>query len=143
VPDPVAAVREMARVLKPGGRLLLTAPLGSGIHQEPFHYYGGYTPYWYRKFLGEAGFEQIEVEANHGFFRFYSQESIRFLRMSNPFGATITGVMKLFWLPFWLLLLPLLGLFIPLASVVLDRYDKQQFFTIGYHVKARRKQDGS
>lgn len=24
---------------------LLTAPLGSGIHQEPHHYYGGFTPY--------------------------------------------------------------------------------------------------
>ena len=25
--------------------------------KEPYIFYGGYTPYWYRKFLVEAGFE--------------------------------------------------------------------------------------
>src|SRR5688500_5551998 len=43
-PEPIRVVREFARVLAPGGRLLLTAPLGSGIHQEPYHFYGGFTP---------------------------------------------------------------------------------------------------
>src|SRR5262245_31626356 len=47
VPDPGRAVLEMARILRPGGTLLLTAPLGSILHQEPYHYYGGYTPHWY------------------------------------------------------------------------------------------------
>src|SRR5690348_7241307 len=48
VAEPIRAVKELARILKPGGTLLLTAPLGSFLHQEPFHYYGGYTPHWYR-----------------------------------------------------------------------------------------------
>ena len=33
----------------------ITAPLGSGLHQLPFHFYGGYTPEWYRRFTKEAG----------------------------------------------------------------------------------------
>ncbi|HBH80922.1 MAG TPA: SAM-dependent methyltransferase, partial [Nitrospira sp.] len=41
------------------------------------HYYGGYTPWWYRRFLMAAGFEQIEIEANEGSFRFFGQESLR------------------------------------------------------------------
>src|SRR5215470_8556959 len=51
VPDPFKAIGEMARILRPNGRLLHTAPLGSILHQEPYHIYGGYTPYWYQKFL--------------------------------------------------------------------------------------------
>jgi len=40
-PEPITVVKELARILEPGGKLILTAPLGSGIHQEPYHYYGG------------------------------------------------------------------------------------------------------
>lgn len=35
VPQPIAALGEMHRLLRPGGTLLLTAPLGSVLHQEP------------------------------------------------------------------------------------------------------------
>lgn len=139
VPEPIKVVHEFARILKPGGTLLLTAPLGSGVHQEPHHYYGGYTEFWYRKFLSEAGFENISVEANAGSFLFYAQESIRFLRSTRPLrlGMPIWG--ELLWLPFWLLLMPALGVMIPLASSYLDRFDKDQRFTVGYHVIAGKK----
>ena len=79
-PEPIAVVTELARILKPGGDLILTAPLGSGIHQEPYHYYGGYTPWWYERFLTRVGFENICVEPNEGSLRFFAQESIRFVR---------------------------------------------------------------
>src|SRR5712671_7393146 len=85
VSEPIAVVREFGRIIAPGGRLILTAPLGSGIHQEPYHFYGGYTPYWYQKFLAEAGFCKIHVEANEGTLRNYAQESIRFLQITRPF----------------------------------------------------------
>src|SRR5205085_11352689 len=35
VPEPIAVVREFGRIVSAVGRLLLTAPLWSGIHQEP------------------------------------------------------------------------------------------------------------
>ena len=50
VPKPIDTLRELSRILTRGGRLFLTAPLGSGLHQQPFHFYGGYTPYFYEKF---------------------------------------------------------------------------------------------
>jgi len=129
-------------VLRPGGTLLLTAPLGSGIHQEPHHYYGGFTPYWYQRHLAAAGFEDIAVEANAGFFSFYGQESQRFLRMTRPFfvrgGGVLPPLASLLFLPGWLLLLPLLGVGFPLLGHLLDRFDKERHFTVGYHVTARR-----
>jgi SAM-dependent methyltransferase len=137
VPDPLAVVQELARLLKPGGKLMLTAPLGSGIHQEPHHYYGGFTPYWYQRFLAQVGFKDIRVEPNAGSFKFYSQESIRFLSTTCPFGR-LPWMPSLIWLPFWILLLPVLGGLVPLACHVLDQYDEDQRFTIGYHVTATR-----
>ena len=136
VAQPIKVVQEMARILKPGGRLILTAPLGSGIHQEPYHYYGGYTPYWYHEFLGAAGFSRITVEANAGSFRFFAQEAIRFVQTTRPFKLGMPLLLELLWLPLWALLAPVLALAIPVICRFLDRFDRQQRFTVGYHVTA-------
>ena len=136
VREPIKVVQEMARILKPGGRLMLTAPLGSGIHQEPYHYYGGYTPYWYLDFLAAAGFSQIKVGANGGSFRFFAQESIRFVQTTRPFKLGMPLPLELLWSPLWALLAPVLALAIPLACSYLDRFDRKKRFTVGYHVTA-------
>lgn len=72
-PEPIQVVCELARIMRPGGTLILTAPLGSGIHQEPYHFYGGYTPWWYERFLTAAGFEEITIEPNEGSLRFLAR----------------------------------------------------------------------
>ena len=138
VPEPVAVVREIARVLRPGGQLVLTAPLGSGIHQEPFHYYGGYTPYWYREHLAAVGFHDILIEPNAGSFQFFAQECVRFARTTRPFRLGMPFIAELFWLPLWLGLFPLLVVLMPAVCRVIDRYDTERRFTVGYHVTAIR-----
>jgi SAM-dependent methyltransferase len=59
--DPPAVLGEFARLLKPGGKLLLTAPLLSSLHMEPYHYFGGFTHYWYRHWLPAKGFEVLSI----------------------------------------------------------------------------------
>jgi SAM-dependent methyltransferase len=61
VVDPGAVLGEFARLLKPGGKLWLTAPLLSSLHMEPYHYFGGFTHYWYRHWLPAKGFEVESV----------------------------------------------------------------------------------
>lgn len=136
VPDPVAAVNELARILRPGGRLIMTAPLGSFLHQEPYHYYGGYTPYWYMKFLTEAGLRVDSVERNLGFFSLFGQESIRYRELLRAGLRTQTGAMR--WLGMgtaWLLMAPLSRL-LPLVGRWLDSLSLEQMATVGYHVIA-------
>lgn len=139
IAEPLKLIHEFSRILKPSGLLLLTAPLGSGIHQEPHHYYGGFTPFWYQRFLPEQGFTDISVAPNAGSFAFYSQESLRFLQLTQPSRLRSSMVVRLLWAPFWFGLLPVLGGLVPIAAHALDKYDHEQRFTVGYHVKARKR----
>ena len=118
--------------------MILTAPLGSGLHQEPHHYYGGYTPWWYRKFLAEAGFENVTIEANGGFFKHYGQESWRFAFLLAPWR----GKGQFLWFPVWLLTLPWVAVLSPIFGHFLDSLDHERSFTVGYHVTAVRGRSG-
>ena len=77
VPEPMLAIKEMARILKPGGHIFITAPLGSGLHQLPYHYYGGFTPQWYKCFFQKNGLKVTEILPNGGFFKQLAQECAR------------------------------------------------------------------
>jgi SAM-dependent methyltransferase len=136
VPEPIRVVEELGRILRPGGKLMLTAPLGSGLHQEPDHFYGGFTPYWYRRYLGEAGFDDVSVVPNGGFFKNYGQESQRFSALLDPRRVPPAAVPLV--APFWALTLPWFRLVMPLACHMLDRLDRHRGFTVGYHVTATR-----
>ncbi|MFA6175946.1 MAG: glycosyltransferase, partial [Phycisphaerae bacterium] len=77
VPEPIKVLEEIARILRPGGRAFVTAPLGSHLHQLPFHFYGGYTPEWYKRFGAACGLNPIEITPNGGFFKHLAQECAR------------------------------------------------------------------
>lgn len=135
VPEPEAVLKEIARILRPEGKLILTAPLGSGIHQEPYHFYGGFTPYWYQHFLEKVGFRLINIDPNEGTLKFFSQEALRFTIFTRPFYK-LPFIVSMIWLPVWILLIPIMWAIIPLSCHLLDRYDDEKHFTIGYHVTA-------
>ena len=86
VPDPIKAVAELSRVLKIGGKLILTAPFCSLTHFAPYHFSTGFNIYWYRESLTALGFEIIEEMPNGNYFSFFSQELSRLTSIIVKYG---------------------------------------------------------
>lgn len=74
LPDPPAALREFSRLLRRGGRLILTAPFCSLTHFAPYHFSTGFSAYYYERHLAESGFAIAALEPNGNFFEFVAQE---------------------------------------------------------------------
>ena len=77
VPEPSRALDEFARLLKRGGKLILTAPFASLVHMAPHHYCTGFSRYWYEYQLSLRGFEIEELTANGDWFSYMEQELMR------------------------------------------------------------------
>ena len=120
--DPARVICELGRVLAPGGRFLLVAPLQWEEHQQP-HDYGRFTRYALDRLLKQAGFTEISIQPVGGIFRLISR---RLLNALQFFPGPLMLVAGIFFAP-PALLLPLL-----------DPLDKDKSFTLGYICSARK-----
>lgn len=74
IENPVEALREFSRVVKKGGRVILTAPFASLVHMAPYYYNSGFSRYWYEKNLSKFGFRILEMKSNGDYFSWLGQE---------------------------------------------------------------------
>ena len=64
-PDPSLVLKEIYRVLKPGGAFFLTVPFLWPLHDVPYDEFR-YTPFAMERLLREAGFDQVSLNALGG-----------------------------------------------------------------------------
>ncbi|MCP5404912.1 MAG: class I SAM-dependent methyltransferase [Pseudomonadaceae bacterium] len=86
VPDPLAALRELSRLAKPGATLLLTAPFVSATHFAPYHFCTGFSWYFYQHHLPKMGWKIEETTIAGDFYESLAQEVRRipsFARANN------------------------------------------------------------
>ena len=69
VPEPAKAVATIARILKPGGVVVISVPHLSRLHDLPHDYYR-YTEYGLRYLLAQAGLEVTSIQPKGGLLTF-------------------------------------------------------------------------
>jgi SAM-dependent methyltransferase len=124
VQRPGTVVREMARTLAPGGRILIVTPFEWEEHQQP-HDYFRFTQFSLELLMKQAGLENITISPVGGMFRLLSRRLFNALQF---FPGPLMFVAALFLVPPALVL----PLFEPL--------DKRKNFTLGYVCSARKPQ---
>jgi SAM-dependent methyltransferase len=124
--EPHTCVNEMARVLKPGGQLILTTVQDWEIHQHP-HDFFRYTRYGLEYLFDKAGLKG-RAEALGGLFWNIS------FRLMALLGFLQAGWR---WILF-VLLAPVLTLFVPAICYALDPLDRKRDYTLGYFCVARK-----
>jgi len=141
LPDPRQCLAEVARVLRPGGHLILSVPFLEPLHEEPRDFYR-FTPYSIRNLLELHGFSTQEIWVRG---RWWSVVVGSFLPQAlyglvNPLDAqgkrqySAVGTV---------IVLPLCALF-QLVGYGLDRFAAgNSEYTLGYFVIAARTLDAS
>lgn len=77
IPDPLSALKEMSRVTKKGGTLILTAPFSSLVHYSPFYYYSGFSKNFYKDTLPKYNFKIEEIYVYGNYFDWIALEIAR------------------------------------------------------------------
>lgn len=128
--EPQVMLGETFRILKPGGWFVLQVPWQWQIHEAPYDFFR-YTPYGLKHLLHKAGFVDVEVEPQAGFFttsilklNYFSSRFVRGPRL-------LRGLIKAILVPFWYLGQKL--------APFLDKLDRNWALEApGYYVTARK-----
>jgi len=97
VPEPRRVLSEAHRILRPGGRLLLTVPFLYPIHAYPYDY-GRYTDSYWQTALRAAGFRNVQLERQGLYFAVmlnFVKQYLDSVRIKEPFGKPLRGLLAL------------------------------------------------
>jgi SAM-dependent methyltransferase len=130
LPDPLAALRELGRLLKPNGQLILTAPFCSLTHFSPFHFASGFNRHFYERHLPEQGLDILELEANGNYFEYLAQELRRLPSIGERYASSSPSRLERVALRF--------------AIQMLERFsahdrNSDELLCFGYHVLAKKR----
>jgi SAM-dependent methyltransferase len=126
IPTPERLWREMARILKPGGKLLLNVPFCYRLHEEPYDYYR-YSKYALQRFAQETGFDTILIKELGGTPEIMVDIVAKFIVRFGQIGRWTAIELQAFWqkLASW-----------PPAKRLSER--SAQHFPYGYFMIAQR-----
>ena len=97
VPDPIAAINEMNRLLKKGGLIIITAPFCSLTHFAPYHFCDGFNSNFFKyHFLERLYYKSITIDVNGNYFEYLSQELHRLPLIVNSYTKKSSFLIKIY-----------------------------------------------
>lgn len=94
LPCPELALKELTRILKPGGKLLITAPFRCLYHQDPYFFYSGFSKYWYEHFCKDCKLEIQSLTPNGNYYTDLAQEIARTASFGKPWLKSLTKIVS-------------------------------------------------
>ena len=95
IPYPVDTVKELARVLKPGGVLILSAPSNCLRHFDPYFFSSGFSDRWFERILPE---NRLAIDSLEPVGDYYSWVKVELFRtMSQKRSSSIWLLAALIW----------------------------------------------
>jgi ubiquinone/menaquinone biosynthesis C-methylase UbiE len=91
LPDPLRALRELTRLLKRDGLLILTAPFDSLTHFSPHFFCTGFGKNYYAYWLERLGYAILSMEFNGNYFEYVAQELRRIPAMAQKYSGLKAG----------------------------------------------------
>ena len=85
IPDPVAAFKKLSKLIKQDGYLVITVPLASHIHQAPYYFSSGLSPYWFEYWSKLLGFETLSLQIQGDYVDRMRQDVSTLLNFKRPF----------------------------------------------------------
>ena len=127
LPDPVQAIKEFSRLIKPKGHLILTAPFCSLTHFSPYYFSTGFSKHWYEVHLTTSDLKIIDITPNGNFFEYIAQEIDRIPSISKRYSKNKPNILER------------LSIFVMLRMLL--RFSKKDngssdLLCFGYHVHA-------
>ena len=125
-------MKEISRVLQPGGHIILTAPFAWELHEEP-HDYFRFTPHALKTLFEEAGLVIDSIKPNGGkWAAIYQLRNNMLYHSFNTRKTFLNKIRKIFYME--LRLTQLRNLF----AIWLDKKFRSDIFTLNYIVIAHK-----
>lgn len=135
---PRESVREMFRVLKPGGTLYMTVPMAHCEHQQPYDFFR-YTSFGIQSICKDAGFRNVDIEPFGGNFARWAYEMRHVLEIFPPSGLKSgrINVKGALLLPLKFATLFSIGI-IKRIFLLMDRFDVKKTYPLGWGCAAKK-----
>lgn len=128
--EPQIFLNEAYRILKNNGEIFLTVPFQWWMHEAPYDYFR-YTRYGLKYLFEKAGFRDIEIKANSGFFTMWLLKINYFSLRAIKGPKFLQHLLKIPLIPIWFTVQKL--------APFLDKLDKNWELETGAFTVVARK----